>query len=100
MIYQDITAYYITSNKNDRLVRYELIKKQSNDYFVKVFDQQSGGIAAPKVIIEIDAFDISYQDYTDKHLQSGFQTSVKSESAISYEAYIQKVLQEHRNKLD
>lgn len=100
MIFQDVTTYYITSNKSSRLVRYELIKNQNNDYFVKVFDEQSGGLAAPKVIIQVDEFDITYQAYSDEHRKSGFQTSITYAFPLSYEGHIQKVLQEHRDKLD
>lgn len=100
MIYKDLTIHYINSDKSDRLVKYDLIRKQNNDFIVKVFDVQSGGLADPKIIIQIDEFEITYDSYRENHSSSGFQQSVRSEFPPSFEDYVERALQVHRNKLD
>ena len=50
MIFKDITVTYITSDKNERLVRYDLLRKDNNDYIIQVFDSQNRDIADPKQV--------------------------------------------------
>lgn len=100
MIYQDIKTFYITSAKNNRMVKYELIRTQGDDHLVMVFEEQSKGIAAPKVIVQIDEFEITYESYRAEHKAAGFQTAIKLEFPPSYEGFVQIRCQEHRNKLD
>lgn len=92
MIYKDLTIHYINSDQSDRLIKYDLIRKQDNDFIVKVFDVQSRGLADPKIIIQIDDFEITYNSYKEHHSSSGFPPS--------FEDYVERVLQDHRNKLD
>ncbi|QNN19156.1 hypothetical protein [Escherichia coli] len=54
MIYKDITILYIDSGKNNRLIRYDLLRKENNDFVVQVFDDQNEDIADPKPTIKID----------------------------------------------
>jgi len=100
MIYQDIKCFYISGNKNNRLVKYELVRLQGDDYLVKVFDEQTKGIADPKHIIQIDEFKVSRASYQEEHHSSGLQTAVKSQLPSSFEWYVQSCCQDHRNKLD
>lgn len=100
MIYNDLNIFYINSDNDDRLVRYDVMRKQNNDLIVKVFDVQSGGIADPKIIIQIDEFEIAYDSYNDRNLSSVFQQAVASELPPSFEVYVERLLQDHRNKLD
>ncbi|EJC6404886.1 hypothetical protein MZU66_004446, partial [Escherichia coli] len=53
MIYKDITILYIDSGKNNRLIRYDLLRKENNDFVVQVFDDQNEDIADPKPTIKI-----------------------------------------------
>ncbi|MGP3590116.1 hypothetical protein [Vagococcus sp. WN89Y] len=96
MIYQDIRTYYLSGAKNQRMVKYELIRLQGDDYLVKVFDEQTQGIADPKHIVQIDEFKITRAGYQEEHHSSGAQ----SELANSFEWYVQSCCQDHRNKLD
>ncbi|WP_339030917.1 hypothetical protein [Salmonella enterica] len=57
MIYKDITILYIDSGKNNRLIRYDLLRKENNDFVVQVFDDQNEDIADPKPTIKIDQFE-------------------------------------------
>lgn len=90
MIYQDTTTYYISSSKNPHLVKYELIRMQDDDYLVKVFDEQTKGIAEPKHIVQIDEFKIAHASYQQE----------QNDSSQSYEMHVQACCQDHRNKLD
>lgn len=100
MIYQDIKTFYISSVKNHRLVKYELIRLQGDDYLVKVFDEQTKGIAEPKIIIQIDEFNISNANYHKEHQSSDSQAAAHSGLALSFDTYLQSCCQAHRNKLD
>ncbi|MFL7890125.1 hypothetical protein [Enterobacter pseudoroggenkampii] len=93
MIFRDITTIYINSDKNNRLIRYDLLRKENNDFIIQVFDDQNRDIADPKPIIKIDQFEITYDSYIDdcKHSQK---------LPASFEEYVDLKLQDHRNKLD
>lgn len=96
MIYQDIKSFYISGAKNPRLVKYELIRLQGDDYLVKVFDEQTKGIADPKHIVQIDEFKISYANYQEEQ----HSAAVHPELPPSYDGYLQYCCQDHRSKLD
>lgn len=100
MIYTDITTLYITSANNQRLVRYDVIKKSADDYIVKVFDEQTKGIAEPKILIQVDEFEVTQQNYRIEYDIGGPQKSVKISIPPTFEGYLRHKLQDHRNKLD
>jgi hypothetical protein len=100
MIFHNIKTLYITSEKGSRMVKYELIQNEGDDYLVKVFDEQSRGMADPKVIIQVDEFTITYESYRAEHMSAGFQQAITYKMSPSYEGYVQSRLQQHRNKLD
>lgn len=93
MIYKDLTIYYIDSEKNNRLIRYDLLRKENNDFLVQVFDDQNEGIADPKPTIKIDQFEITYNSYVDDCKHS-------AKLPDSFDDYVESKLQEHRDKLD
>ncbi|MDE5192637.1 hypothetical protein PYX08_20220 [Citrobacter freundii] len=100
MIYTDIMTLYITSENNQRLVRYDVVKKSDDDYFVKVFDEQTKGIADPKILIQVDEFEVTQQNYRVEYDIGGPQKSVKISIPPTFEGYLRHKLQDHRNKLD
>ncbi|MEG2041056.1 MAG: hypothetical protein RR068_08115 [Hafnia sp.] len=100
MIFYDIKTLYITSEKSSRMVKYELIRSEGDVYLVKVFDEQTKGIADPKVIIQVDEFSITYESYRAEHKPAGFQRAVTYEMPPSFEGYVYTQLQQHRSKLD
>ena len=100
MIYTDIKTLYIASENNQRLVRYDVVKKSDNDYIVKVFDEQTKGIADPKIVIQVDEFEVTQQNYRDEYDIGGPQKSVKTSFSPTFESYLSHKLQDHRNKLD
>lgn len=100
MIYTDITTFYITSDNNQRLVRYDVVKKSADGYIVKVFDEQTKGIAEPKIIIQVDEFEVTQQNYRIEYKIGGPQRSVKISVPPTFECYLRHKLQDHRNKLD
>ena len=93
MIYKDLTFYYIDSEKNNRLIRYDILRKENNDFLVQVFDDQNERIADPKPTIKIDQFEVTYDSYIDdcKHSEK---------LPDSFDDYVESKLQEHRDKLD
>ncbi|ALE65251.1 hypothetical protein [Salmonella enterica] len=93
MIYKDITILYIDSGKNNRLIRYDLLRKENNDFVVQVFDDQNEDIADPKPTIKIDQFEITYDNYLDNCKHS-------NKLPDSFEEYVDIKLQDHRDKLD
>ncbi len=100
VIYTDVMTFYITSENNQRLVRYDVIKKSADDYIVKVFDEQTKGIAEPKILIQVDEFEVTQQNYRIEYDIGGPQKSVKISIPPTFEGYLRHKLQDHRNKLD
>ncbi|HBN7019236.1 TPA: hypothetical protein PJF92_000114 [Escherichia coli] len=99
MMFHDIKTLYITGEKSIRMVKYELIQCGGDDYLVKVFDEQSKGIGEPKVMILVDEFSITYENYRATQKPAGFQRAITFEMPLSYEGYVYAQLQQHRNKL-
>ena len=97
MIYSNIKTYYINSEDDLRVVRYDLIKIDNDTYQVKVIDEQQRGINHPSSLVQIDDFLITRNDYNKKY-PTGFQRSVSLEMAPGFENSIEGILQNHRNR--
>lgn len=100
MIYTNIITLYISGERNQRLVRYDVIPKANNDYIVKVIDEQTKGIADPKVLVEVDEFEVTQQNYRTEQSIGGIKRAITYDLPLSFEGYLNLKLQDHRNKLD
>ncbi|MFT2788869.1 hypothetical protein KGP17_11195 [Serratia sp. JSRIV001] len=98
MIY-DFDSHYISDHKDGRFVRYDVIKKHDDAYLVKVFDEQQKGIAEPKVIIQVDEFELNRSTYMHEY-GVGDMRSVKVNMPPTFDGYLRIKCQDHRNKLD
>ncbi len=99
MIY-NVTTYYINSKSNSRLIRYDLIKLDDDTYHVKVFDDQQCGISHQSLVVQIDDFQITREEYNKKYqISSGFQTRVAINQPPGFENTIIDSLQKHRDSI-
>ncbi|WP_210484162.1 hypothetical protein [Pantoea ananatis] len=99
MIYSNIQTRYITSTKNNRLVRYDLIVIDEDTYVVKVWDDQQRGLSKPGSIIELDSLEFTRADYKAANGMGGFPRSVSSGFPVSFEGHVLNKCQEHRDSL-
>jgi len=97
MIYSAQT-YYISSETDARLIRYDVIKLNNDTYQVKVFDDQQRGISPPSLVEQINDFLITREEYV-KNQSLGFSEPDEIEMSSGFEYSIHDVLQKHRNKL-
>lgn len=97
MIYSAQT-YYISSETDARLIRYDVIKLHSDAYQVKVFDDQQRGISHPSLVAQIDDFQITVEEYV-KAQSLGFDEGSDFDMSSGFEYSIPDTLQKHRNKL-
>lgn len=100
MIYSNVKTHYISGDNNTRLVRYDVIEKNSDFFLVKVIEEQNKGNAEPKILALLEEFEITRDEYKKRYCNSGFQTVIRVDMRPTFEDTILKVLQEHRNKLD
>ncbi|MBQ0957026.1 hypothetical protein [Serratia symbiotica] len=100
MIYSNVKTHYISGDNNTRLVRYDVIEKNSDFFLVKVIEEQNKGNAEPKILALLEEFEITRDEYKKRYCNSGFQTVIRVDVRPTFEDTILKVLQEHRNKLD
>jgi len=98
MIYSNVKTLYISSNTDSRLVRYDIIRLDEDTFKVKVVDEQQEGIAQPNLLIQIDQFDITRQQYIEKYDLDN-RTRVRRDMAPTFEGAISEYLQDHRNKI-
>lgn len=98
MIYSDVETFYISSKTDSRLVRYDVIRLNEDTFNVRVVDEQQQGIAQPNLLIQVDQFDITRQQYIDKY-DIGNRARVRTEMAPGFESAIHEYLQDHRNKI-
>lgn len=99
VIYTNINTYYITSGKNSRLVRYDVIEMDSETYLVKIWDDQQRGISPPSHIVEIETKKITQEEYKKFYNIGGLQSSVKTSPPPTLDEYVRQRCQEHRNSL-
>lgn len=97
MIY-NVETYYINSETDARLIRYDVIKINGDTYQVKVFDDQQHGISQPTLVAQVDDFQITRDEYV-KTQSLGFDEPNWSEMSSGFEHTIPDTLQKHRNKL-
>ncbi|NEG91077.1 hypothetical protein [Leclercia adecarboxylata] len=97
MIY-NVETYYINSETDARLIRYDVIKLHSDAYQVKVFDDQQRGISHPSLVAQIDDFPITVEEYV-KSQSLGFDDGSDLDMSSGFEYAIPDILQKHRNKL-
>ncbi|MCK7419817.1 hypothetical protein [Enterobacter asburiae] len=97
MIYS-VKTYYVNSNTDARLIRYDVIKLNDDTYQVKVFDDQQRGISDPSLVVQIDDFQITREEYNKKY-PSGFQTGVAINTPPGFENTITDSLQIHRDSI-
>lgn len=98
MIYRNVETYYINSKTDTRVIRYDVIKIDDDTYRVKVIDEQQEGIAQPNLLIQIDQFDLTRQQYNEKH-DVGNRSIVRANMLPGFENTISEQLQNHRNKI-
>lgn len=96
MIYSNVNTYYINSNSDPRLIRYDVIQLNNDIYQVKVFDDQQRGLSHPSLMVQIDDFQITREEY-DKKYPSGLQQAVTVNTAPGFESTITDALQKHRD---
>ncbi len=77
---------------------YNVVKLDSNTYRVKVIDEQQKGVAQPNLLIQIDQFDITRQQYNEEY-DVGNRRAVRKESLPGFENTIDGYLQNHRDKI-
>ncbi|XUM27945.1 hypothetical protein ACQ86C_06580 [Enterobacter asburiae] len=94
----NVKTYYINSKTDARLIRYDVVKLNDDTYQVKVFDDQQRGISHPGLVVQIDDFQITREEY-NKQYSSGFNQTVRAEMAPGFENTISDILQKHRDKL-
>lgn len=99
MFYSHIETRYITSESNERLVRYDRIKIDNDTYVVKVWDDQQRGISQPSLIHEVETIRFTRSSYNEEYGLGGFQRTVAKEFPPAFEDYVWKKCQEHRNSI-
>ncbi len=98
MIHRDVVTLYISSKTDPRLIRYDVVKLDSDTYRVKVINEQQKGVAQPNLLIQIDQFDITRQQYNEEY-DVGNWGAVRKESLPGFENTIGGYLQNHRDKI-
>ncbi|MEB6537476.1 hypothetical protein MXM81_00035 [Serratia plymuthica] len=98
MIFDDVQTWFISGADDKRLIRYDIIKIDSDTYLVKVFDEQQKGIAQPKIILEIDEFQLTKKQYVEEY-EIGQNRTIKLNMSPAFESYPRIKCQDHRNKL-
>ncbi|WP_208952085.1 hypothetical protein [Rahnella sp. ChDrAdgB13] len=98
MIYRNVETNYINSKTDSRLIRYDVIKIDNDTYHVKVIDEQQAGIAQPNLLVQVDQFDLTRQQYNEKY-DVGNRAIVRTEMLPGFEGTISDYLQDHRNKI-
>lgn len=99
MIYSNIRTHYLTSNSNDRLVRYDVIEIDEDNYLVKVIDDEQKELTPSCSLIEV--FKLSFTRGTYKSDESiGSNNMFRQDITPSFEGYILQKCQKHRDSLD
>lgn len=92
----NFSSYYLISKSSDRLIRYDIIKISDDCYVIKAFDLQQQGLAQPKVLLEIEEFRVTKQEWIDEY-QIGSNSATKIHQAPSFESALLDKCQKHRN---
>ncbi|EBR9859099.1 hypothetical protein DS524_25470 [Salmonella enterica subsp. enterica serovar Chester] len=99
MIYSNVKTYYISDDATGgRLVRYDVITISSDEYLIKVFDDQQRSISPPHSIILVDEFKFTRSEYMERN-NIGNNSMIRRDMAPSFESDILNKCKEHRNSL-
>ncbi|MDF7681516.1 hypothetical protein PT300_13335 [Enterobacteriaceae bacterium ESL0689] len=98
MIIEDIKVLYVTDKDNILPIRYDVIKSDDNTCHVKCFIEKNNADGFSAILVE--NFKITVEDYKKECVSSSFQQTVLSDYKPTSDAFINRKLQEHRNKLN
>lgn len=98
MIYSSVVTYYINSKTDSHLIRYDVIKIDNDTYRVKVIGDQQRGITHPSLLVQLDDFLITREDYNKKY-PTGFQRTISINTPPGFENTIVDILQQHRDSI-
>ncbi|MFE4109394.1 hypothetical protein [Kosakonia sp. YIM B13611] len=99
MIYDQVRRLFLDCTQSTRLVRYDVITKRNGDCVVKVTDVQNKGAGNPQILVEIDEFDVTQNQYNQDYGLHSPQTKVHMAGKPNFEQYVDQILQDHRGKL-
>lgn len=99
MIFSNVETYYISSNKNNRLVRYDVIKFDEDTFIVKAFDSEYRDKALPSFIFEIATLHINREDFNLEN-NVGSSSVVRNRLPTSFHGHVLVKCQQHRDSLD
>lgn len=95
----DYTSFYISCEKHGRLIRYDVIKLDYESYLVKVFDGETTESSFPKLLIQVDEFQLTRSDFLQAFEEDGFELAIKYNRPPTFESYLYISCQLHRNRV-
>lgn len=99
MIFSNVVTHYINSNKDSRLVRYDVIKVDDDTFVVNVTHEAHNSVAPAGAIAEISTFKITREDYRSEN-DIGSVSVVRNQMATTFEGHVLVKCQQHRDSLD
>lgn len=98
MILDNVKTYYINSTSSKRLVRYDVIRVDNDNFIVKVFDDQQRGVSPPSLLVEVTELRFTRAEYVTRH-KIGDRTFVRNDMAPDFEGDVRNECQKHRDSL-
>lgn len=92
-------SFYLNSKSSARLIRYDIITIDADNYTVKVFDDQQAGVSPPHQIVLLDEIQLKRSDYEAKY-EIGKRGAIKLYMPPTFESYVNSEVQSHRDKLN
>lgn len=98
MIMSDVETHYINTNDNSRLVRYDVIKIDEDNYIIKVFDNEYHSETLPSFMYEVAEFKITRDDYNYEN-DIGSSSVVRNRLPTTFYGHVLVKCQQHRDSL-
>ncbi|EKY3198941.1 hypothetical protein ACSDIA_000445 [Cronobacter turicensis] len=99
MILSDVETHYINSNESARLVRYDLIKIDEDNFIIKVFDNEYRGKTLPSFIHEVAELKVTREDYNYEN-DIGSSSVVRNRLPTTFHGHVLVKCQQHRDSLE